>query len=277
MGFYDLSKAEREQRYRDIQADIARDMEKGRFSVAAAYFDDADTYIRKAAYLGVGRLYKLDLIPAADIIRMLDALMESGSERIRQTAINAAGEIAMDDFACVEHLFDIGISDPHHSVRNAVQGSLKKAGERNPAQIIPFCRRHITSPDPEARRTAAHGLELRGRTRPEDVMPALRLLQFETHRRVRPMLIHIFGQISYKMGCLPKVTAELLTWEDKALADECFGAIIRQHYHIHGHFRTVETLSPGECEECIHKMQNCPSIVKIDGQPRFARIISRRP
>ena len=132
-----------------------------------------------------------------------------------------------------------------------MQGSLKKSGEKNPVQIIPFCKRHITSPNPEVRRCAAHGLELRGRTHPEDVMPVLRLLQFEKHKRVRPMLVHIFGQISYKKGCLEKVTAELLTWEDTALADECFRAIIKQHYHINNHFRTVETLTPRECEEYI--------------------------
>lgn len=115
--------------------------------------------------------------------------------------------------------------------------------------------RHITSANPEARRTAAHGLELRGRTHPEDVIPTLRLLQFEKHKRVRPMLTHIFAQISYKKGCLAKVTAELLTWEDKALADECFEEIIKQHYHINSHFSTVETLSPKECEEYLREMR----------------------
>jgi hypothetical protein len=182
---------------------------------------------------------------------MLGTFIKSDNERVRQTVINAAGEIAMSDLDCVEHLFDIGIIDQHHSVKNAIQGSLKKAGEKNPEQVIPFCEKYITNRDPEARRTAAHGLELRGRTHPEDVMPVLRLLQFEKDKRVRPMLVHIFGQISYKTGCLEKVTAELLKWEDKVLADECFEAIIKQHYHINSHFRTVKTLSPAECEEYL--------------------------
>jgi hypothetical protein len=253
MGFYDLSKSEREQKYQDIQDDILRGLLQGESDRTAVYFDDADTYIRKAAYLGVGKIYKQDLAPLNDIIDMLDMFMAADSERIRQTVINAAGELAMGDFACVEHLFDIGITDPHHSVKNAVQGSLKKAGEKNPVQIIPFCRRHITSPEPEVRRTAAHGLELRGRTHPEDVMPIFRLLQFEKHKRVRPMLVHIFGQVGYKKGCLEKVTAELLTWDDKALADECFEAILEQHRHIDSHFRTVETLSAQECEDYLRE------------------------
>ena len=159
MAFFDHSKAERERKYHDIQDDIMNDLNQGVFccvqhrkssggtscdpalppprfadahevSVTAAYFDDADTYIRKAAYLGVGRLYKLELSPPKAIVGMLETLMKSDSERIRQTVINAAGEIAMSDSAYVSHLFDIGITDPHHSVRNAVQGSLKKRGRR---------------------------------------------------------------------------------------------------------------------------------------------------
>jgi vesicle coat complex subunit len=256
MGFYELSKAERELKYKEIQDAILHGIQNDDTGVAGGYFDDDDTYIRKAAYLGVGRLYKSGLVTKSEIILMLDALMLSESERVRQTVVNAAGEIAMQDFPCIEHLFDRGISDKHHTVRNAVQGSLKKAGEKNPAQIIPFCTRYITSADPEARRTAAHGLELRGRTHPEDVTPVLRSLQFETHKRVRPMLVHIFGQISYKKGCLEKVTAELLTWEDEALADECFKEIIKQHRHVDGHFRTVETLSPRDCEKYINDRRN---------------------
>jgi len=253
MGFYDLSKTERDQKYKDIQDDILRGLTTGDVTMLAAYFDDTDTYIRKAAYLGIGRIYKQNLASANTIIDMLDAFMKSDSVRIRQTIINAAGEIAAVDFALVEHLFYVGIVDSHHSVRNAVQGSLKKTGGKNPAQIIPFCRRHITSPEPEVRRTVAHGLEFRGRTHPEDVMPVLRLLQFEKHKRVRPMLIHIFGQISYKKGCLEKVTAELLSWEDKTLANECFEEIINQHRHIDSHYRTVNTLSPQECEEYLRE------------------------
>ena len=234
-----------------IREEILRGLVSADYTVIAAYFDDTDTYIRKAAYTVTGRVYKSKLAPQRDIIRMLGLLIKSESERIRQTVVNAAGETAMNDFTGVEFLYEYALCDLHHSVRNAVQGSLKKAGEVNPAQIIPFCRKHILSPEPEIRRTVAHGLELRGRTHPEDIMPVLRLLQFEKHKRVRPMLVHIFGQISYKKDCLKKVTAELLTWEDEKLADECFEEIIKQHHHINNHFRTVETLSPRECEEYL--------------------------
>jgi len=164
--------------------------------------------------------------------------------------------IQMDyDLPTMQKLLESGLADKHHKVKNAVQGSLKRLVAKNPAEIIPFCKKYITSADPEIRRSVAHGLELRGRTHPEDVMPALRLLQFEKHKRVRPMLIHIFGQISYKPGCLEKVTAELLTWKDKQLAGECFEEIIRQHGHYHATLQTIKVRSAEECKAVIEDMK----------------------
>lgn len=251
MSFYDLSKAQRIQKYADIQNDILNGLIQDDISSIYKYFDDEDTYIRKAGYLGIGRLYKSDIKIRPKIIAVLEKLINDKSPKVRQTVINSGGEIAMENFPAVERIFETGLTDKHHMVKNAVQGSLKKSGDKNPVQIIEFSKKHIKSENPEIRRQTAHGLELRGRTHPEDIMPVLRLLQFETHRRVRPMVTHIFGQISYKKGCLVKVADELLTWDDKDLADDCFKAIIKQHYHINNHFKTVETLTPKECEEYI--------------------------
>jgi hypothetical protein len=58
MSFYNLSKTEREQRYKDIQADILRDLQKDGFPVIFAYFSCADTHIRKVAYVSIGKIYK---------------------------------------------------------------------------------------------------------------------------------------------------------------------------------------------------------------------------
>lgn len=58
MEFYDLTKTVREQRYQDIQNDILQDMRQDDLTLSTAYFDDSDTYIRKAAYLGVGKIFK---------------------------------------------------------------------------------------------------------------------------------------------------------------------------------------------------------------------------
>lgn len=64
--------------------------------------------------------------------KMLDNLFLEDDYKIRQTVINAAGEIGKADFAAVQHIFDKGLFDTHHSPRNAVIGSIKKMGEVNP-------------------------------------------------------------------------------------------------------------------------------------------------
>jgi vesicle coat complex subunit len=256
MPFYDLAKEERKQKYDTILNVILSDLEQNESAAIRQLFGDEDTYIRKAAYLSIGKLFLSQPKLHGNILKMLTTLMENESPKVRQTVINSCGEIAMIDFGPVQHLFEIGMNDSHHFVKNAVTGSLKKAGNKNPVPVIKFIKNNIQNNSPEIRRILAHGLELRGRTHPEEIMPVLKLLQFEKHARVRPMLIHIVGQISYKKGCLGKVVAELLTWEDKKLAEDCFKEIIKQHDHINNHFKTVETLSPLECEEYIKK-QKC--------------------
>lgn len=251
MAFYDMPKTGREQKRAAILAVVHGALLNCDYAAVLPCFDDGDTYIRQAAYLAVGRTYKDLAGLRGNILDMLGIHLRDADERVRQTAVYSCGEIAALEFGAVEPLLEYALKDPHHSVRNAVQGALKKAGSKNPEAIIAFCQKHILDEDPEVRRQVTHGLELRGRTHPEDILPVLRLLQFETHRRVRPMLIHVFGQISYKSGCLEKVTAELLTWDDKALAGACFDAIIEQHRHAHSHLRTIKTLPPEECEKYI--------------------------
>ena len=253
MGFYDLSKAEREQKYLDVQNDIYENLVSETTNDIDKYFSDSDTYIRKAGYLAIGKLYKNNDFIRCKIIKVLEQLMQDEDEKVRQTVINSCGEIAIMDFESVARIFEIGLLDNHHSVKNAVQGSLKKSGEKNHMPIISFCQKHIQNDNPEVRRQIAHGLELRGRTHPEDIMLVLKLLQFDNHKRVRPMVVHIFGQISYKKDCLPKVVKELLTWDDEKLVNDCLNEIIKQHEHINNHFKTVETLSPEECRRYINE------------------------
>ena len=82
---------------------------------------------------------------------------------MRQTTINAAGEIGMHDFAPIEHLMEAGLFDKHHSIRNAVFGSIKKMGEKNPKPVLAFAKRFLHHEDKEIRREICHGIELRGR------------------------------------------------------------------------------------------------------------------
>jgi len=130
-------------------------------------------------------------------------------------------------------------------VRNAVIGSLKQMGEKDPGPVLAFARKHIHHPDPEVRREMVHGVELRGRTHPEDVLPLLEELQHEESKRVRDMLVHVLGQISYKKGCLEKVTTALKNWENQELVARALEEII----DVHRNYEKFCAVPPGEAEK----------------------------
>lgn len=130
MGFYDLSKEQRVDLVHTIESDILHDLQKKRTETILKYFSDEDTYIRKTGYLGIGKIYKNNKVDTSIIISLLNGLIESELEKVRQTTINAAGELGKINFENVEHFFDKGLFDKHHSVRNAVIGSIKKWGRK---------------------------------------------------------------------------------------------------------------------------------------------------
>ncbi len=155
--------------------------------------------------------------------------MNEELHHIRQTAINSAGEIGKKEFGKIVHLMDIGLFDKHHTVRNAVIGSIKKMGEVNPEPMLAWARKYLHHPDKEIRREICHGIELRGRTHPEDILPLLKELQFDKTSRVRKTLVHVIGQIAYKKGCLETVIKTISTWENKALVNDAIAEIIDVH------------------------------------------------
>jgi hypothetical protein len=169
----------------------------------------------------------------ASMLDMLKQLYDEGNFRVRQTVINAAGEIGKKEFGMVASFFDIGLTDPHHSVRNAVIGSVKKMGEVNPIPVLKWAQTNLHHADAEIRREVCHGIELRGRTYPGDILPLLKQLQFDQKPRVRNTLVHVLGQISYKAGCLPIVLADLKTWENKDLVKKGLYEIIDVHRRYH--------------------------------------------
>lgn len=231
MGFYDLSKEERVGLVHTIESDILRDLQKRQTEAILKYFSDEDTYIRKAGYLGVGKIYKDNKIGSSSIITLLNQLLESELEKVRQTTINAAGELGKINFENVEHFFDKGLFDEHHSVRNAVIGSIKKMGEKNPTPVLNWAKKYLHHPDKEVRREICHGIELRGRTHPQDILPLLKELQHDPTARVKNTLIHVLGQIAYKKGCLAIVVKELRTWENKELVEKALDEIVDVHHH----------------------------------------------
>jgi len=230
MAFYDLSPAERADLCRNIYEGLLNNLRAGSTAYFAQIFNDADTYIRKAGYLATGKIYKEHAALAHTILDTLGLLMDSPHHPIRQTTVNAAGEIGKYDFEQVRAFFDKGLFDTHHTVRNAAIGSVKKMGEKNPAPVLEWAKAYLHHPDKEIRREICHGIELRGRTHPEDILPLLKELEHDATARVKNTLVHVIGQISYKKGCLEKVITHLQQWENKTLAAKAIEEIIDVHY-----------------------------------------------
>jgi hypothetical protein len=249
MSFYDLKKEERVKCIEDINADILSEIKAGAQTKIISYFSDEDTYIRKSAYLAIGKIYNDTKTLRVSIIKLLDGLLTHRDAKIRQIVINAAGEVGIKEFETVEYFFDKGLFDEHHSVRNAVIGSMKKMGEKNPEPILKWARKYLHHPDKEVRREICHGIELRGRKFPADILPLLKELQHDKTARVGNTLIHVLGQIAYKRGCLKVVIEDLNHWDNKELTDKAIEEII----DVHNRYKNFSFLSQKEAIEYIEK------------------------
>jgi HEAT repeat protein len=249
MSFYDLSKDDRAKLVEEINKNILSELKSSKLKKTFEYFSDEDTYIRKSAYLAVGRIYKSSPELHKKIIMRLGMLAGDENEKVRQTAVNAAGEIGMEDFAAVECFFDTALFDKHHSVRNAVIGSVKKMGEKNPKPVLKWAKKYLHHSDKEIRREICHGIELRGRKYPQDILPLLKELQHDKTARVRDTLVHVIGQISYKKDCLVTVIKELKTWENKELVTDAIEEII----DVHDRYSDFAVLTQDEARKYIEE------------------------
>ncbi|MFH2096615.1 MAG: HEAT repeat domain-containing protein [Bacteroidota bacterium] len=229
MGFYELTKQKRIELTDTISRELGKDFSSGKTGAIVRYFSDPDTYIRKTAYLATGKIFKTQRVPVAKLAGSLVTLLASGNHHVRQTTVNAAGEIGIYDFEAVSDIFDKALFDHHHTVRNAVIGSVKKMAEKNPEPLLKWANKYLTHPDSEARKEICHGLELRGRTHPQDVLPLLEKLQSDKKAVVRNMLIHVIGQISYKKGCLETVISALNKWGNRELVEKALVEIVNVH------------------------------------------------
>ena len=230
MAFYDLPKKERQVLADEIRADLLNDLKTGKITKHLQYFADEDTYIRKTAYLAIGKLYNAGNAAVKTTIATLETVFKEPEFKIRQTVVNAAGEIGKAEFDIVQHFFDIALFDAHHAVRNAVIGSIKKMGEKNPQPVLAWSKKYLHHEDKEIRREICHGIELRGRTHPQDILPLLRELEFDKTARVRNTLVHVLGQIAYKKGCLETVIEDLSTWQNRELVAKAIDEIIDVHH-----------------------------------------------
>jgi hypothetical protein len=247
LPFYSLSKQERSNLVSTIYDDMLSELDSCVSPKTIQYFADIDTYIRKSAYLSLGRAYFANKHLQLKIIELLNNLLQHDDFKVRQTVINAAGEIGKIDFSKVQHFFDIGLFDKHHSPRNAVIGSIKKMGEVNPKPVLEWAKKYLHHADKEIRREICHGIELRGRKYPQDILPLLKELQFDKTKRVSSTLVHVIGQIAYKKGCLAIVIADLKTWDNKQLVAEALEEIIDVHYR----YRNFSAMTQEEARHYI--------------------------
>ncbi|MBN1532042.1 MAG: HEAT repeat domain-containing protein [Spirochaetes bacterium] len=246
MGYYDLTASERRGLYGRMEKEIARDISSGTAESVRRYASHSDTHIRKNCYLILGRLYGAHEGMRGAILSVVDSLAKSDDRRARQTAVYSLGEIGKRDFHAVAGRLEAFLQETHHAVKNGLTGALKRMGEKNPGPVVPWVREKIRSCSPDMRKRILHGLELRGRTHPEDLLPILGDVSREgMDRGTRRMLVHIVGQISYKDGCIEKVTAELKTWNDKELVAECEKEILK----VHRNYRRFSVLTHEEARE----------------------------
>jgi HEAT repeat protein len=252
MGFYDLSKEERIVLVDKINTDILNDLNSVKTEKIITYFSDEDTYIRKTGYLAIGKIFYSSRALRTVILSTLKDLLSSDIDKVRQTVVNAAGEIGKCHFNLVQDFFDRSLFDKHHSVRNAVIGSMKKMGEKNPVPILSWSEGYLNHSDKEIRREICHGIELRGRTHPQDVLPLLRKLEFDETKRVSSTLVHVIGQISYKNGCLKTVVEDLKKWENKELVEKALDEIV----DVHHRYRNFSALTQQQAIEYIDTNYN---------------------
>lgn len=252
MAFYDLTKEERIALVETLTDEILSSLQNNSAYEIIAYFSNEDTYIRKNAYLSIGKLFYKHKFLQNQIISTLRQLLEHENEKVRQTTVNAAGEIGKFHFEKVQFFFDSGLFDEHHSVRNAVIGSIKKMGERNPKPVLNWAKLYLTHNDKEIRREICHGIELRGRTHPQDILPLLKELEFDETKRVSKTLVHVLGQISYKNGCLKTVVESLNHWQNKELVQEALDEIVG----VHERYKKFAALSQQEAIDYIDEHYN---------------------
>ena len=108
MAFYDLNKSERIELVDKINQHILSELKSGKTKFILDYFSDEDTYIRKTGYLAIGKIHLANKTLHTSIFKLLEKLMKHENEKVRQTVVNAAGEIGKTDFKSIEQFMKTG-------------------------------------------------------------------------------------------------------------------------------------------------------------------------
>lgn len=243
MKYYDLSPLERNTFYKKMQKDIDDDLLHDTIAMIRKYASDNDTYVRKNCYLILSKIYKNDQKKRKIILSVLDILSKMDEEHIRQTVVYTLGEIGKQHFEPVATRLDYFLHDSHHKVKNALTGAIKQLGEKKPRVVFAWVKEKLEVCNTDIMLKLLHGLELRGRTHPQELLPIIReLAQKDIDKKTQKMIVHIVGQISYKEGCLEVVTSELQNWEDNQLVTKCVNEILSVHerYKRFSHYSPLE-------------------------------------
>jgi hypothetical protein len=105
MAFYNLSKEERAALVRQMEAMIEKAVQTSQLHPLLLYAADEDTYIRKSTCQALGKICHSR--PVA-VLQAITTLLQHPGDKVRQTAINAAGEIGRHDFSAVRAYMDRG-------------------------------------------------------------------------------------------------------------------------------------------------------------------------
>ncbi len=248
-SYYDLSKKKRKELFNRMQREILSDLIKKEKRSVLKYAGNKDTYIRKNVYVIIGRIYKCNKNLRQWILSLSKSLFSEKDKYICQTAVYLFGEIGQMHSGRVMEYLKKALRDKSPVVRRGLVGALKRMGEKNPGPVLKLAREFLDHPDPEVVCSVIHGAKLWGRTHPEDILPLLRELQDDSRKKVRKMLIHISGQISYKKGCLKKVALELRRWHNHNLVEN----IINEILSVHKRYERFSALSVGEARSYLER------------------------
>lgn len=260
MNYYDLTKQERTTFRAKVAEELLISVQKNAQASDLPYISASDTYVRKVTYEAIGHIHKSNPSLRKNVIAFVNQIFKSDDQLARQTTTNAMGEIGVHDPEVIGDFFDKASEDDSPKVRNAVIGSLKKIGQKHPGVAVEFAKRNVNNPNEEARRIAMHGLELRGRTNPEEILPTLKLFQKESKARLKKMLVHVVGQSSYKKGCLETVLTELKTWNHDVVA-----LALKEIYAVHVYYAGFSYYDSEQAREMmLSEFQNElePSVLK---------------
>ncbi len=228
MGLHKLPKEKKCKYIDDLSNEIICGLDTNEFKDILKYASDKDNQVRKFASSVLADAFKDDSLKDS-LSKAFETMIHSDDEKIRQTAIYTAGQIGQTDAEEIYPLLEIGIADKHFKVQKATTSVLKVMCEKNPEQSLDFIKKHVHHENPSVRREIVHGIELRGKKCPEDILPVLRSLQDEKHKSVVNIVIHVIGQISYKKGAIESIATELKTWNNKWLVKKSVKEIISVH------------------------------------------------